>query len=79
MHNTEEEALEHIQLDDYYIDDDDDDYYFSDTPGPSTTTTGGFNSGELPECAFDTMDVVKIEDEDDVRKECHRLRNTKRA
>jgi hypothetical protein len=60
IQNTKEEASEHIQLDDYYIDDNDD-YYFSDTPCPNMTSN--FNSGDLPDRAFDATDAVKIEDE----------------
>lgn len=75
IQNTKEEASEHIQLDDYYIDDDND--YFSDTLGSNTSTTGGFNSGKLPDHTFDTMEAVKIEDDDDVTKEHRGLRNTK--
>jgi hypothetical protein len=33
IQNTDEEGLEHLQLDDYYINDDD---YFSNTPSPNT-------------------------------------------
>jgi hypothetical protein len=42
IQHMDEEGLEHVQLDDYYIDNDDN--YISDTPGQNTNTAMSFNN-----------------------------------
>jgi hypothetical protein len=74
--DKDSEGSEYVQSDDYYINDDD---YISDTPGPSPDATGAFAHHDLPVHALDTMGTMKIEDEDDVQREWHKLWNTKRA
>jgi hypothetical protein len=74
--DKDSEGSEYVQLDGYYINDDD---YISDTPGPDLDVAGAFAHHELPVHALDTMGTTKIEDEDDVQKEPHKLRNAKRA
>jgi hypothetical protein len=59
-------GLEHIPLDDYRTDDDD---YISDTLDQSMDMT----------MSFDVTNTIKIEDEDDIQKECRQLRNAKRT
>jgi hypothetical protein len=63
-------------LDDYYIDNDD---YISDAPGSDPDAVGAFAHHTLPVHALDTVGTVKIEDEDDIQKVLHKLRNAKHA
>jgi hypothetical protein len=74
--DKDSEGSEYIQLDNYYINDDD---YISDTPGPDPDAAGAFAHHDIPVHALDIVGTVKIEDEDDVQKERHKLRNAKRA
>jgi hypothetical protein len=71
-----EEGSQYVQLDDYYIDNDD---YISDTAASDPDAPGAFAHHELLAHALDIVGTVKIEDEDDVQKERHKLRNAKRA
>jgi hypothetical protein len=74
--DKDSEELEYVQLDDYYINNDD---YISDTPGLDPDAAGAFAHHDLPVHALNTMGTMKIEDEDDVQKERHKLRNAKRV
>jgi hypothetical protein len=55
------------------------DDYISDTYGPNLDTAGAFAHHDLLVHALDTVGTAKIEDEDDVQKEQHKIRNAKRA
>ena len=74
---SDDEGLEHVQLDDYYIDDDND--FISDMPNQNTNSTMSLDSHALPEHTPDATDTVKKEDEDDIQRERRRLRNAKCA
>jgi hypothetical protein len=74
--DEDSEELKYVQLDNYYINDDD---YLPNTPGPDPDTAGALAHHDLPVHALNTMGTVKIKDEDNVRKERHKLRNAKRA
>jgi hypothetical protein len=74
--DKDNEGSEYVQLVDYYINDDD---YISDTPGPNLDTARAFAHHDLPVHALNTVGTTKIEDEVDIQKERHKLRNAKRA
>jgi hypothetical protein len=74
--DKDSEGSKYIQLDDYYINDDD---YISNTPDPDPNAVGAFAHHDLTVHALDTVGTVKIEDEDNVQKEWHKLKNVKRA
>jgi hypothetical protein len=67
IQHLDNEGLEHVQLDDYRIDNDDD--YISDIPVQNMDMMMSFDSHEVPEHTLDATNTIKIEDEDDVKKE----------
>jgi hypothetical protein len=70
------EGSEYVQFDDYYINNDD---YISDTPGQDSDAVGAFAHHDLPIHALNILGTTKIEDEDNIQKERHNIRNAKRA
>jgi hypothetical protein len=71
-----EEVSKHVQLDDYYIDNAN---YIFNTPSSDPDAAGAFAYHEVFVYALDTVETVKIEDEDDIQKEWRKLKNTKHA
>jgi hypothetical protein len=74
--DKDSEGSEYVQLDHYYINNDD---YISDTPDPDPDAAGAFAHQDLPVHALNTVGTKKIEDEDDIQNERHKLRNAKHA